>query len=127
MKAFLLAGLGSFLGGGLRYLIIVAFERKGTFDFPIAILAINAVGSFMIGLMTPGFERYSLGGDSAASLILSVGLMGGFTTFSTFSLQTLKLMQNGHWALALFNALASVCCCLISVWGGLRLGQLLFR
>jgi CrcB protein len=59
--------------------------------------------------------------------LLSAGMMGGFTTFSTFSLQTLTLMQNGNWGLAFLNAIASVVCCLLSVWAGWRLGQWAFR
>ena len=127
IKSALLVGLGSFVGGSLRYLSVVWIERKGTLDFPMAILFVNTLGSFLIGLASPGFERFSWGGDSVAPLLLSAGMMGGFTTFSTFSLQTLKLMQNGQWGLAALNAFASVACCLLSVWAGWRIGQWVFR
>jgi len=60
-------------------------------------------------------------------LFLTAGILGGFTTFSTFSLQTLKLAQSGNWNLAFLNALASLLCCLVSVFTGLKVGQLLFR
>jgi len=127
MKAALIVGLGSFIGGSLRYLSVVWIERKAPLDFPIAIFVVNVVGSFLIGLATPGLERLSLGGDSFMPLFLAAGVMGGYTTFSTFSLQTLKLIQAGSWNLAFLNALASVLCCVVSVFAGLKLGQILFR
>lgn len=127
IKTALIVGLGSFVGGSFRYLSVVLIDRKVEIDFPLATLLINVIGSFLIGFMTPGLERFSLSGDTAWPLFLSAGIMGGFTTFSTFSLQTLKLMQSGSWGLAALNALASVLCCLASVLAGMKLGQLLFR
>ena len=91
IKAALIVGLGSFLGGGLRYLSVAWIERKADMDFPLAILLVNITGSFLIGFVTPGLERASFGGDSLMPLFLTAGILGGFTTFSTFSLQTLKL------------------------------------
>lgn len=128
MKAAIIVGLGSFLGGSLRYLSVVWIERKAQMDFPLAILIVNVVGSFMIGFVMPGTEKLSLmPGGTYVPLFLTAGMMGGFTTFSTFSLQTLRLAQSGSWGLAFLNALASVVCCLVSVFAGLKLGQLLFR
>lgn len=127
MKAALIVGLGSFLGGALRYLSVIWIERKSEMEFPLAILIVNVVGSFLIGFVTPGLERVSFGGEPFIALFLTAGMLGGFTTFSTFSLQTLKLAQSGHWALALLNAVASLLCCLISVFAGLKIGQLVFR
>lgn len=127
IKAALVVGLGGFVGGSLRYISVVWVNRKMEVDFPLAILSVNVAGSFAIGFMTPGFERFSWGGDTTLPLFLSVGLMGGFTTFSTFSLQTLRLMQSGSWGLAAINAVASVLCCLVFVFVGFKLGQVLFR
>ena len=127
IKAALVVGLGGFVGGSLRYISVVWVNRKMEVDFPLAILFVNVAGSFAIGFMTPGFERFSWGGDTTLPLFLSVGLMGGFTTFSTFSLQTLRLMQSGSWGLAAINAVASVLCCLVFVFVGFKLGQVLFR
>ena len=127
IKAALVVGLGGFVGGSLRYISVVWVNRKMEVDFPLAILLVNVAGSSAIGFMTPGFERFSWGGDTTLPLFLSVGLMGGFTTFSTFSLQTLRLMQSGSWGLAAINAVASVLCCLVFVFVGFKLGQVLFR
>lgn len=126
MKAALIVGLGSFIGGSLRYLSVVWIERKFESPFPAGILFVNAVGSFLIGLATPGLERIAWNSEPLAPLFLTAGVMGGFTTFSAFSLQTLKLAQAGQWGMALLNALASVACCLLAVFAGLKLGQLLF-
>lgn len=127
IKAALIVGLGSFLGGGFRYLSVVWIERKSEMEFPLAILLVNVLGSFLIGFATPGLERLSFGGESFMPLFLTAGMLGGFTTFSTFSLQTLKLAQSGNWSLAMMNAVASLLCCLVSVFAGLKLGQLVFR
>ncbi len=127
IKAALIVGLGSFLGGALRYLSVVWIERKAQMEFPLAILTVNVVGSFLIGFVTPSLERVSLGGEPYMALFLTAGMLGGFTTFSTFSLQTLKLAQSGQWSLALLNAAASLLCCIVSVFAGLKIGQLVFR
>lgn len=127
IKAALFVGLGSFLGGSLRYLSVVWIERKAEMEFPLAILFVNVLGSFLIGFVTPGLERVSIGGESLMPLFLTAGMLGGFTTFSTFSLQTLKLAQSGNWSLAMMNAFLSLVCCLVSVFAGLKVGQLVFR
>ncbi len=126
MKAALIVGLGSFIGGSLRYLSVLWIERKIDSPFPIGILFVNILGSFLIGIATQGLERVAWNGDPLAPLFLTAGIMGGFTTFSTFSLQTLRLAQAGHVGMASANALASVVCCLLSVYAGIKLGQLLF-
>ena len=126
MKAALIVGLGSFIGGTVRYLATVWVERKFEGAFPIGVLAVNALGSFLIGLITAGFERMSAGAEPLMLLFLTAGIMGGFTTFSAFSLQTMRLLQSGNWGLAGINALSSVACCLIAVFAGWRLGQIVF-
>ncbi len=128
MKAALIVGIGSFLGGGLRYLSVVWIGRKTHLEFPLAIFVVNVVGSFVLGFVTPGMEKVLFGGeDSSLSLFLAAGVLGGYTTFSTFSLQTLKLAQSGNWSLAFANAFVSVICCLVFVFAGLKLGQLWFK
>ncbi len=126
-KSILYVGLGSFLGGSLRYVSTYLIDRKLTGEFPWSILFINALGSFLIGFTAPLLNQYGWTKDSAMPLFISVGVFGGFTTFSTFSLQTLRLAQDGHWWLAFMNALASVVCCVVSVFLGLRLGDAVFN
>jgi len=126
-KAALIVGVGSFFGGGSRYLLASFVDEKAQGEFPLSIFLINVLGSFLIGFLAPVMTYYAWEKTTAGPLFLSVGLLGGFTTFSTFSLQTLRLAQSGSWGLAFVNAFASVACCLVSVFLGLKLGQAIFE
>jgi CrcB protein len=111
--------LGSALGGGLRYWISgLAAEHVGE-TFPVGTLLVNVSGSFVIGFfatLTGPDGRIFVGSD--ARLFVMTGVCGGYTTFSSFSLQTLTLAQDGEWALAGLNVVLSVVLCLIAVWLG---------
>ncbi|MBK1876359.1 fluoride efflux transporter CrcB [Pelagicoccus mobilis] len=123
LKSILYVGLGSFVGGSLRYATIWWIDKKASGDFPLSVLAANVVGSFLIGLLLPMYSKFGWGRDAAVPLFLSVGMLGGYTTFSTFSLQTLRLLQSSHYALAGLNAAASFVACLLAVFCGWKLGQ----
>jgi fluoride exporter len=115
--------LGSALGGMARYwLVLATFPMFGP-AFPWATVLINILGSFVIGL----FGALTMEGRWAVPpemrAFVMVGLCGGFTTFSAFSLQTLELMQRGRMELALANIGLSVLLCLGAVALGYRLGQ----
>jgi CrcB protein len=88
--------------------------------FPIATLAVNVAGSFAIGFLS---EITLAAGqrlvDSGWRAFLIVGLLGGFTTFSAFSHQTITLLREGHAVHALWNVFLSVALCLLAVWAGL--------
>jgi CrcB protein len=87
--------------------------------FPWGTLFVNVLGSLIIGAtaaLTGPEGRLAVPGD--ARVFVMVGLCGGFTTFSSFSLQTLGLMQDGAWLRAGANVVASVLLCLIAVWAG---------
>ena len=127
IKAAIIVGLGSFLGGGLRYLVALFCDKRWGGDFPVGVLAVNVAGSFVIGFLAPLFQKYQLPGDSALPLFLSVGFLGGFTTFSSFSLQTMRLIEGEQMGLALANAAVSLIGCLVSVFLGLKLGGLIFE
>lgn len=123
LRSILFVGLGSFFGGSLRYVLAWAIDRKLESSFPWSILLINGAGSFLIGLAAALFATLGWGKDDAFPLLLSVGMLGGFTTFSTFSLQTLKMLESGNWAQAALNVTLSVFVCLLSVFVGYKLGQ----
>ncbi len=115
--------IGSGLGGMARYAISGAVARRIGETFPWGTLAVNVSGSFVIGvfaaLVAPGA---ALAGQHMAGAFVMVGLCGGYTTFSSFSLQTLNLARDGEWPRALANMVASAVLCLLAVWAGFALG-----
>jgi fluoride exporter len=123
MTRFVLVCLGSALGGGARYLLSTWLTDRCSSHlplgalFPYGTLAVNLIGSFLIGgLMYAGAEASLL--SATALLTLTTGVMGGFTTYSAFSYQTLKALQDGHWAIALANVALTLFGCLLACWLG---------
>jgi CrcB protein len=113
---YLWVGLGSALGGMARHWMTIAMIRLAGPEFPWGTILINVSGSFIIGLfasLTGVDGRFEVPSDGRAFVM--VGLCGGFTTFSAFSLQTLDLARDGRWGLALANTLLSVLLCLAAV------------
>ncbi len=111
--------LGSALGGLARYWLSGLTVRHIGESFPVGTLIVNVVGSFVIGFfasLTGPDGRVFVGTD--ARQFVMTGLYGGFTTFSSFSLQTLNLARVGEMALAGANAMLSLALCLIAVWLG---------
>ena len=114
--------LGGAFGAVMRYWLSSAVYLWLGRDFPYGTLSVNVLGSFVIGI---GFflltERLVLGAEARAFIL--VGFLGAFTTFSTFSLETLILMQQGLMFKALLNIIASVFLCLLATWGGMALAR----
>lgn len=105
IKNIAVVGAGSFIGGMARYLVSVMMKGIGK-GFPWATLAVNLAGCFLIGLLWGIFSRNATEGSKWA-LFLSVGLCGGFTTFSTFSKESLMMLQAGNfWGFAGYIALS---------------------
>src|SRR5271155_4704877 len=118
MMSYLWVTIGSALGGLLRY-TITRLTPTQSIAFPYGTVFINVLGSFVIGY----FGTLTLqGGKYPASdnlrLFVMVGLCGGFTTFSSFSLQTLDLLRAGAWGRAVANVVLSVVLCVAAVAGG---------
>ena len=103
-----------FLGGGvgsvLRYLVALVIPAAA---FPWATLAVNATGSLAIGLLGGWSERFGWG--ELTGLALTVGLCGGFTTFSTFSKESLALVQSGRWCAFAAYAFGSIAIGIVAV------------
>ena len=111
--------VGGALGTGARFWVsgFVA-QRIGEF-FPFGTLAVNVTGSFIIGFfaaLTDPQGPFFI--PSRFRQFFMIGLCGGYTTFSSFSLQTLDLAQDSDWLKAGLNALFSLACCLVAVWLG---------
>jgi len=125
MLKIILVLLGGAFGTGLRYLFssfIYSIIKEPT--FPYANLAINISGSFLIGLLAELFEARVLVSPEIRVALLT-GVLGGYTTFSSFSFETLTLMRDGEVWLAALNVTASVALGLLAVWAGMRLAQAL--
>jgi CrcB protein len=117
--SYLWVALGSAIGGVGRFALSIWFAERIVDAFPWATLIVNVSGSFVIGLFATltGPDGRFLAGDSARQFVM-VGLCGGYTTFSAFSLQTLDLVRIGDWPRAIAYILASVVLCLLAVWLG---------
>jgi CrcB protein len=115
----LYVALGSAIGGVLRYWLSGLIAAGIGQTFPWGTLIVNITGSFAIGFFgaLTGPEGRLLVASDARTFFM-VGICGGYTTFSSFSLQTLALAQGGEWAAAAANAVLSVLLCLGGVWLG---------
>ncbi|MCL4796404.1 MAG: fluoride efflux transporter CrcB [Bryobacteraceae bacterium] len=116
---YLWVALGAALGGVLRYWCYGAAVRLGAELFPWGTLFVNVAGSAVIGFfatMTGVDGRLLVSPESR--IFVMAGFCGGFTTFSTFSLETLKLVQDRQWMAASMNVAGSVVLCLAGVWLG---------
>lgn len=127
MLAYFWIALGGALGSVSRYWLNGLVSQR--FDtFPAGTLVINVLGSFVIGVLaalTLPESRMSSEGRAFATHFLMIGMCGGFTTFSSFSLQTLALLRDREWLYAGGNVLLSVALCLIATWLGFLLGSVL--
>lgn len=121
IKDLFLVGLGSCVGGILRYLIALAMKQPAT-AFPWATFTVNIIGCLFIGVLWALCSRLPNCSDTV-NLLLMVGFCGGFTTFSTFSKEGLTLLQSGQYLLFLLYALGSVVVGLLAVAGGFWLAK----
>ena len=109
-------GLGGFIGAVCRYLIGLAPVREGM-DFPVKTFVINIIGSFAIGIIAAAAARSGIA-DSRLVLFLKVGICGGFTTFSSFALETGDLIQNGNPGTAFLYVILSIILGVAAVFAG---------
>jgi fluoride exporter len=119
MLDYILVMVGGALGTGARFCVSGFVAKRGGELFPLGTLVVNVTGSFAIGflaaftnpegafLVSPRLRQFFM-----------IGVCGGYTTFSSFSLQTLNLVRDGDWFKAGLNMLLSFVCCLIAVWLG---------
>ncbi len=125
MSRFLWICLGGAAGTGARYLM--SGWAVGAFgaSFPYGTLAVNVIGSFFAGLlMQVGLATPIL--SPTLRLALTTGVMGGFTTYSTFNYETIRYVQDGSWELAAANVSVTVAACLAAGFTGIAAGRWLF-
>lgn len=122
MRSLLLVIVGGALGSAGRYLLSGWVQRVTSPFFPYGTLAVNVIGCLCIGLIGGwGERRLGIGPDVRAFAM--IGVLGGFTTFSSFAYDTLSLGRDGASLLALLNVLATVCLCLVAAWVGMMAGR----
>lgn len=112
---------GGAIGTVLRYGVSMWVQRLLQYSFPFGILSVNVIGSFLIGFCWSLAESYNFSVNTRAFLF--TGLFGGFTTFSSFALDTMSLMKTGDYKLAFINILASNVLGLIAIFLGLLVGK----
>ena len=119
MESYIWIAIGSALGGMARYWCSGIAARLIGETFPWGTLIVNVVGSFIIGFFATltGPDGRVFVGTTARQFVM-IGLCGGYTTFSSFSIQTLELVHDGEWLQASANIVASVVLCLLAVWLG---------
>lgn len=115
IKSLLLVGVGSFLGGVLRYYISTLLKSCSGFQFPWGTLAVNLAGCFVFGVLFALFNRFS-STENSFYLLLTTGVCGGFTTFSAFAHESVQMLQSGNYYMFAGYLLASV------IWGLLFVG-----
>ena len=117
LKTILLIAVGGALGAVMRFLSqVTVYELVGR-SFPYGTLFVNVTGSFLMGLLSIFLvEKFNLGAEWHMAIL--IGVLGSFTTFSTFSIETLVLFEQGDMFKALTNIMLSVTLCIGAVWTG---------
>ena len=121
---YLAVAFGGALGAMSRFFVYNAFQRASASTFPWATLTVNVVGSFLIGI---AFILITERMDMAPYWrgVITVGFLGAFTTFSTFSMDVIGLLEQGNFTHAFLYVLSSVLVCIIAAWLGLSVAKLL--
>lgn len=127
IKAIIFVGVGGFLGSVCRYLLTRIITLQWSSAIPYGTFTVNILGSFLIGLLGGLFLNSSFASSYSPQirLLLITGFCGGFTTFSTFSLEMIELFQSGTWMLSLGYALVSILLGFTAVLLGIWIAKIL--
>ena len=124
MNVILLVAIGGAVGSVARYLMAAGVQSSTGWAFPIGTVLVNILGCFLIGMLYVWLVvRPDPRNDLRA--LLMVGVMGGFTTFSSFSLETITLAMNGNAGGAILNVVISMVACLVATTIGISLARLI--
>ncbi|MCI0446883.1 fluoride efflux transporter CrcB [bacterium] len=124
MRELLIAGLGGFIGSALRYWTSILSYRFLGQEFPYGTLIVNITGCFLIGLLMTIFEERFIV-NPGLRIFLTIGILGGFTTFSTFSYETIALLREGSYFVGFENIIFSLAGCLAATTVGILIGRLI--
>jgi len=122
-KILLIIGSGSLFGGILRYLISYYLQEKFLTSFPLGTLTVNIIGCFLIGVIFGLSDSRNLF-TYEMRIFLSIGFCGGFTTFSTFSNETIALLRDGDFFYAITYISISLFICLLSTYLGITITKI---
>jgi len=123
MHHLFLVMLGGAIGAGARHLVGRAALALWGPGFPVGTLAVNVIGGLAMGLLA-GWLATRASGDEALRYLLGVGVLGGFTTFSAFSLETVTMIERGDLTTAVFYILASVVLAIGALFAGLQVSRM---
>ncbi len=122
MNNLLAIAVAGAIGAVLRYLVASGVYEIFGREFPYGTLAVNLIGSFLIGYLFVWFLDRSAASE-AWRLAVLVGLLGSFTTFSSFSLETYNLVTTGYYVRAVANIFLSLSLCLLGTWAGISIAR----
>ena len=116
--------VGGAAGAVMRWLVASGIQRMAGGAFPWGTFAVNALGSFLLGFLFVWLIERSTAGE-LVRLAITVGFMGAFTTFSTYSLESVRLLQEGAFSMAFSNIFGQVVLCLLLTWLGIQIARVL--
>ncbi|NPA82579.1 MAG: fluoride efflux transporter CrcB [Epsilonproteobacteria bacterium] len=124
LSLILFVGIGGFVGAILRFLISTFVQKATISFFPLGTLSVNVIGSFIIGFLVLYFENVISPNYKA---LLVTGFLGALTTFSTFSYETVAMIQSSEYMKAFLNIFLNIVLCLSATIAGISLFKLIYR
>jgi CrcB protein len=126
VKQLLFVALGGGVGSCFRYLVSLWLSKNFPATFPLGTFVVNITGCLLIGFLSDAITRTAIS-ENSLRLLLVVGLCGGYTTFSTFSAENLRLFENGNYITFALYTIASVILGLLAVFGGHLLSKIFIQ
>jgi len=124
IRQMVAVAIGGAAGAVIRWLVAASVQRLAGGSFPWGTLMVNALGSFALGFLFIWLLERSSSGE-LLRMAITVGFLGAFTTFSTYSLESIRLLQSGSFGLAAANVVGQIVLCLPLTWLGVQLARTL--